>query len=687
MKDIREIRHFHVACGLGGGARGFNRSQARIGNMEARYRCIGGVDVDAKGLADFGKLAGTGGTVLDLFDRQQYVAYNGHEPPAGWREATPQDMQVAAGGETPHIVFSSLPCKGFSGLLSETRSKSSKYQALNRLALRATWLMLEAWKDDLPEFLLFENVPRIATRGRALLDQITQLLRHYGYAVAETTYDCGEIAKPALGQSRKRFLLVARNVAKVPPYLYVPERNPLRAVGQILDRMPMPGAAAAGPMHKLPRLHWKTWVRLAFVEAGKDWRSLKRLNVKDGFLTDYGIMPTGEWYHGAYGVGAWNSHANTITGNGRPAAGTFAVQDVRIEQSAEYGQLGVRKYDQPTGTVSGQSEVGGGAHAVADPKLPATVYNHAYKVVRWDNPSSAVAGPGGVTANIADPRTGYGPNSHRNKLRVGKWDKPAQTVTGAQQVQGGAAIVADPRNGAHGVVAWNEPAGTVSGESLPSNGKFAVQDVRPEWDGRHGHMHMTRFDEPARTITAGGKGVQGGYPLVADPCPRFNRVRGDHYLTGGHYGVVPWTQPALVVSGSARQDNGWNSVADPRRGEEDDRELPALPAANDRLVCVIRAEDGTWHRPFTTLELAALQGLVDPEEHLELEGLSDSAWRERIGNAVPSPAAQAIGSVMGRAILGAWAGESFTLSSEQIWVRNVAIALSTNIPTMQEITQ
>src|SRR5207249_4660510 len=74
---------------------------------------------------------------------------------------------------------------------------------------------------------------------------------------------------------------------------------------------------------------------------------------------------------------------------------------------------------------------------------------------------------------------------------------------------------------------------------------------------------------------------------------------------------------------------------------------PSLPAPKQTLVAIIRALDGTWHRPFTTLELAALQGLLEPDEHLELEGRSDSAWRERIGNAVPSPTAAAIASVMG----------------------------------------
>lgn len=52
---------------------------------------------------------------------------------------------------------------------------------------------MEAYKDDPVEFVLFENVPRIATRGRQLLDKIQAILAHYGYAFAETTHDCGEL--------------------------------------------------------------------------------------------------------------------------------------------------------------------------------------------------------------------------------------------------------------------------------------------------------------------------------------------------------------------------------------------------------------------------------------------------------------------------------------------------------------
>jgi hypothetical protein len=108
----------------------------------------------------------------------------------------------------------------------------------------------------------------------------------------------------------------------------------------------------------------------------------------------------------------------------------------------------------------------------------------------------------------------------------------------------------------------------------------------------------------------------------------------------------------------------------------------ALPAADDRLVCLIVALDGTHHRPFTTLELAAIQSLVDPEEialgperYWDLDGMSDSAKRERIGNAVPPDAACAVGSVCLRTLLLARSGQTFMLSNEDIWVRPVAIAL------------
>jgi site-specific DNA-cytosine methylase len=587
--DIREIRHFHLFCGLGGGAAGFNKASPRVGNMQGKFRCIGGVDVDPAGIRDFQKLTGVPGTVLDMFDREQFKAFHGKEPPQGWREAGPDDIRRAAGNERPHIVFLSAPCKGFSGLLSEGKSKTDKYQSLNRLTLRGVWLMLEAWKDEPPELIVFENVPRIANRGRHLLDQITGLLRAYGYAVAETTHDCGELG--GLAQSRKRFLLVARHVEKVAPFLYEPEKRPLQAVGTVLGRMPLPGDPAGGVMHRIPSLQWKTWVRLAFVEAGSDWRSLNKLNVKDGYLSDYLIVP--DCHRGFLGVNHWDQSAGTIPGHSRATNGNFSIADPRAPSGAlEYSQYGVMSMADTAGAIIN------------------------------------VKSPGQGTYSIADPRHN-GPAKHSNEFRIVPFDRAAQAVTSA-----------------HG-----------SGQ--------AVADPRPDWENRYGNLAVMDWERNSNTVIAGGKGVQGGYMSVADPRPTNQRAKGDHYLTNGHYGVVAYDEPAGAVSAAASHDNGNWSVADPR-----------LPQANEKVVAIIRALDGTWHRPFTTLELAALQSLVDPEEQLELDGLSDQAWRERIGNAVPPDAAQAIAHVMGTTLLLAWSGETFILSSQPIWVRPFAIALN-----------
>ncbi|KVG13456.1 DNA methyltransferase [Burkholderia vietnamiensis] len=632
MNVQRVYNSFGFCCGLGGGAKGFTKATSRVGNMTATWRCIGGIDNDPAAARDFETLVGTPCTVMDLFTREQYTAFHGVEPPAGWREATPEDVRRAAGYQHPHCVFISSPCKGASGLLSETLSRTPKYQALNELTLRCVWLMCEAWKDDPVELIVFENVPRLATRGRHLLNQIDQILQHYGYAVNETTHDCGKIAKRGMAQSRKRYLKVARHIAKVPAFLYEPEQNRLQGVGTLLGRMPLPGdVEAAGPMHRVPSLQWKTWVRLAFVEAGSDWRSLNKLAVENGQLRDYLIVP--ERRGGHLGVVDWTEPAGTVAGESLPTNGAFSVADPRFAQSAKWNDghaYGVLPWDEHCGTIAGQQTPGQGYYTVADPRTRVK-HNNCFRIVPFDQPAGVVTGGTGPSAGgqgVADPRPPAGPLF--SKYKVTEWAGHAGTVIGGDDQ--GAYAVADPR----------------ASTGFEGAGKYRV----------------TGFDEPAGTVIARSDSGQGAF-AVADPRPGMRRERGDAYLTGGHYGVVGWDQHSGAVSAAAGHDNGRWSVADPR-----------MPAANEKTVAVIRALDGTWHRPFTTLELAVLQSLVEPEEYLELDGLSDQAWRERIGNAVPPDAAQAIAEVMGTTLLLAESGETFQLSSTPVWVRPIAIALT-----------
>jgi site-specific DNA-cytosine methylase len=623
-----------------------------MGKLFGKFRCVGGVDIDPAACADFEMMTGVKATRLDLMDEIQYRAFHGSAPPRGWRPTTPDDIWRSQGCETPDVAFMSCPCKGFSGLLSEAASKSEKYQALNGLTLRGLLLLLEANKNNPIKIILFENVPRIATRGRFFLDQIEGLLRAYGYAVQETEHDCGEIG--GLGQSRKRFLLVARYMPKVPNFLYEPVKQRLRGVGEVLDRLPMPLTGFGGPLHRMPALQWKTWVRLALVEAGSDWRSLNRLAVEDGILRDYGIAPDTNWHRGVLGVRHWEEPAGVVTGRALPACGAHAVADPRAHGPYQgTGKYRVTGFGEPAGVVIGASTTGQGAFSVADPRVDR--------------------------------------QARRSTLGVLDWSESAGSIRGESLPTNGAFAVSDPRvNGHHksvqlGVRRWDQTAGVVTGRMIAGGGPHSVADPRLEGVRFNHVFRVVRYDEASPAV-AGPGGPASGL-AVADPRPVFTREGRDKYLSAGHYGVVPYDATSRAITGAGQHDNSFNSVADPRVLHSanliNSPESDVLPAANDKVICVIRSIDGTWHRPFTTLECAALQSMFDPEKYFtapedywDLHGMSDSAKRERIGNAVPRASAKGMGETILRCLLAAENGETFMLSNEPIWVQPVALALA-----------
>lgn len=513
----KEFTALHLFAGLGGGALGFQRARGLYHGLEGTFRTLAGIDIDPGACADFEALTGAPCLQADV------------------STLTPDQLIDATGGVAPDVVFTSPPCKGFSGLLNSARLKEAKYQDLNRLVFQGLWLVLETWPTKPPKLIVLENVPRIATRGAELLRQLRQLLAQYGYRTHEGFHDCGELG--GLAQRRRRFLMVARHEAQVPTFVYQPPKRMVRSIGEVLGGLPLPDAPRGGPMHRLPRLQWMTWVRLALIPAGGDWRALGRRD--DG--------P----YNGAFGVVPWGVSSGTVTGNGRPGAGAFTV---------------------------------------ADPRLPPGRYNNLFRVVRWWDPSIAVTGGGTPTSGgvcVADPRPAVGSEARGNLWKVAEWTEPASCITGAARVSSGALSIGDPRIGGQG--------------------------SRPDLLG------VLSWDGPAKTIS-------------------------------GHASVSGSNCPA--------------AVADPRIPANDDRPDPPP---------VIVSLDGTWHRPLTTLELAALQGLPVISADgtpLVLAGKSHSAWRERIGNAVPPPAAQAIAEALLQSLLATEAGATFTLGGTEVWVQN-----------------
>ena len=396
-------------------------------------------------------------------------------------------------------------------------------------------------------------------------------------------------------------------------------------------------------------------MRLAFVEAGSDWRSLNKLAVEDGHLSEYLILP--ERSHDYLGVNAWGEHVGAASGRGTPTTGVYAVADPRY--------FGPDKH------------------------------SNECRINPWTDPAKVVSSAHSTGQRVADPR--YVNEGDYGQMGVRQWAKPTGTITGQRSpIQGGFSVAdpcpADgPTFSKYTVTRWEKQSGTVIGGG--AQGACAVADPRSSTGfGDKGKYLVTSFDANAGVVIAESTTGHGAF-CVADPRAIHRRKR-DAFLTGGHYGVLTWDGQSGAVSASAGYDNGRWSIADPRIDE-----APQLPALSQKTVALIRALDGTWHRPFTTLELGALQSLIDPDEHWStdpkiqreieehkrrtgasafplLDGTNDSAHRERIGNAVPKLAAQAIGEVMGTTLLLATAGETFMLSAMPIWVQPVAIAIA-----------
>jgi site-specific DNA-cytosine methylase len=658
---MKEYKTLSIFCGIGGQALGFQAARAEYRGMLGMFRVLAGIDCDPEACQDFEALTGAPAVQMDLFSRKDYIAFHGQEPPADWREVTALDLLEASQGEYPDVVFMSPPCKGFSGLLPSEKSKSEKYQALNRLVVRGLQLVLDAYAGDLPAVIMLENVPRITSRGKFLLKQVINLLGTHGYVFhpdpegdGDGYHDCGELG--GLAQHRKRYLLIARLPEKMSSFICRPHKKRVKAIGEVIGPLSMPDDPAMGPMHRLPRLQWKTWVRLALIPAGGDWRDLENCG-------RYNIEPV-PW-NGAFRIKDWNEPSGVVTGQNNPNKANISIADPRINHVPREGVYKVQNWNEPSTTVTGAARVNtsNGSSCIADPRLNINKDGHKslYQVVPWHKPSRTITGargPNNGAITVADPRLSDRQNRRNNSYMVRPWESPAHTITGEDTLGSGAQSIADPRvekfNHSYKVTSWKEPAGTVTSGGAPSNGAVTVADPRLGCKPRNGSYGVQDWEQPAGTVI-GTADVHAGTAAIADPRITCQQ-------RSGTLGVTKWNNPSPAVAGHGHVGNSTVSIADPR-----------IPADNERPdpPPVIIALDGTRHRPLTTLELAALQGfpVVIPDGHpLTLSGKSDARWRERIGNAVPPPTAEAIGEEILLSFLASEVKEEFRLTAAGIWV-------------------
>lgn len=417
QNDEMVFEVLHLFCGSGGAALGMQQSSHQYKGLNGRFHTVLGIDNDPYCCTDFERLTGAPAACMDLFSREQYIDFHGKQLSEDWREVAPSYIRQACRNIYPDVVFLSPPCKGFSGLLPEQTSKSKKYQALNGLVDRSVMLVMEAFKDNPPAVIMIENVPRITSRGKHLLNNVKALLRSYGFLLHEGTHDCGELA--GLGQTRKRYLLIARNPKKLPSFIYQPPKQKLKTIGDIIGNLPMPGdIGKAGIMHRLPNLAWKTWVRLALIPAGGDWRDLNR-----------------KCYANVYQIVPWDKAGPTVTGAYRPNNGAISIADPRINHVPRPGAYKIVRWEEPAPTITGSTGAGrsNGISGIADPRLNCKPRAGSYMVQKWNQASKTItanldihAGPGA----IADPRI---PDDNNRGIWLiisedGTWHRPITTL-------------------------------------------------------------------------------------------------------------------------------------------------------------------------------------------------------------------------------------------------------------------
>jgi site-specific DNA-cytosine methylase len=698
-----------------------------------------GLDFDPLCVEDHRRLAGPAECV-NLEELQP------HELRALWAKHYGEDHPG------PDLLATSPPCKGFSGCLPTALAEQDKYQRMCGLSLRGVWLALEAFPRR-PKLFILENVPRMGSRGKAWLAQIVATLQAYGYATHLDSHDCGEIG--GLAQVRRRLLLVARHrpqVSDLSPWPKPPKKKH-KAIRDVLANLPIPlmreevkatGKSGkqrkryvktwdGGPLHRPVGCSMLTWLRLALVPEGKDWRSIpKRVTIHHAHHRSAAPQPSAEValqpnlgpraHNGPWGVEGWDGAAHTVTGQGSHVTSHWsATADVRTGDGAgaHPGARGVQDWEKPAHTVIGGQRVernyGNIEVPVGDgwtlaPGLPDNAQRHAggYGVVSPDAPSPTITGgrlnahPVTVAQEVSsaaqevtsgaqevDPQLPFRAGRQFSQFGVNASDGPAHAVVGVSKVDTSWASFAqevtsvadvglgcEPRRGVYGVSDGDAPAPTVIGSAQHDNGAWTMADARIK-EGPHtrsGNTGVEDWDAPSHTV----KGVlttSNGCGSLADP-----RVEVDPRMTcavrEGAMGVSSWEERfrTAVISRGIPQNGPWQ-IADARG-------LPVpvdgyvvgdevwlrpgfaldLKSKKPAQVILLTWNEGkrrwAWHRPLTTMELAALQGLPVRGEDgawLELAGGNHEVWREHIGNMVPAPTARAIGQAAMRCLTsGGW---------------------------------
>lgn len=78
---MKKFKVIHLCCGIGGAAFGFKKARGEYKGTVGMFETLAGIDVDPLACQDFEMLTGAPAVQMDLFTREQYIAFHGCKPP------------------------------------------------------------------------------------------------------------------------------------------------------------------------------------------------------------------------------------------------------------------------------------------------------------------------------------------------------------------------------------------------------------------------------------------------------------------------------------------------------------------------------------------------------------------------------------------------------------------------------